>query len=349
MIAIQNLIQAARQAPSADNSQPWHLTWNGERLSISYDAKRVAEKTFVCRSQATLLSIGAAIENIQTQARSLSLNAVIDWIGEGDTYAHIRFESTNSPPETGIPSSEIRHTNRFAYKSTPLPKAIITGLNALETSSARQQIVEDKQQIKAISGLIRQASEIRFQTEEVHRWLGDSLRFSNDPVKNADGLEIATLGLPPGGSLVLKLIRKWERMRTLNRLGVYKFLASSDAAPVKKAPMIIAIFSNDTEQGVVEAGQLLARSWSYLNVNGIAVHPYYVIPDQLDRLREGKIPSHLTVQARALKADCAHLLTSTNQERLCMLLRVGYPKKLNPPRSSRLPLEQVYSDLSKGK
>lgn len=57
---VKFLVTAGLQAPTADNSQPWHFSWDGSCLALSYDADRVSGLTFPSNDPATLLSVGGA-------------------------------------------------------------------------------------------------------------------------------------------------------------------------------------------------------------------------------------------------------------------------------------------------
>ncbi|MCP5302123.1 MAG: hypothetical protein H7A03_03020 [Pseudomonadales bacterium] len=355
MNIIQQLITAAHSAPSADNSQPWHFDWDGTRLTVKYDSERVAGKTFPPESQATLLSIGGSIENICTLLNSYGLEPSVHWPpASGDTcpyYAQISFTQT-SAKASALDSDTLktilnRHTNRFPYQKEPLKHSAQQSIETLSCGNARLLFIEERDQRNGLWELVKSATEIRFQTKEVHEWLGASLRFKKDSVKNSDGLDIDTLGLPPGGSLMLRGISNWNRMKWLNKLGIYKLLAKIDSAPVRQAPAIIAIVGQNNRQGAIEAGRLLVRCWNALNAQGLAVHPYYVVSDQINRLQEGTVPKELTDQAQQIQQKCNGIFQLADSETLYMLLRTGYPKKEKPPRSARLPLEQVFSDHSK--
>lgn len=349
------LAKAGHAAPSADNSQPWHFDWDGSGLAIRYDDKRVAGHTFPRDNPATLLSIGAAVENIVTTAHQLGLDSDIHWSpneesGRGN-YATIVFKpGPNSDSQTSIKKSDapLRHTNRFSYHKKAIPFTVLETLDGWAEGSAHLLTINEPGEIRKIGQLVKTASEIRFQTEEVHKWLISSLRFSCESVKKADGLDVRTLALPPGGGLLLKFISDWNRMKVLNRLGIYKFMAQVDSAPVSAAPSLLAVIASADTNGAIAAGRLLTRGWSYLNSQQIAVHPYYVISDQLVRLAAGAVPPALTTMADKLATDCNEALGLSRGERLHMLLRIGYPKKKRPPLSLRLPIESVFSDLSAG-
>ena len=349
---ILQLVNAGHRAPSADNSQPWHFHWNGEQLSLRYDHARVTGRTFPPDNQATLLSMGAAVENIVNAAQQRDLKTEIHWWPEGEAnrgyYAALTFKPSPVKPllERTKQYPSIRHTNRFPYKNTPLPQDVLDRLGELSENSARLITINEPSQITQVGQLVKSASEIRFQTREVHEWLMASLRFSEDSVKEADGLDLKTLALPPGGSYLLKFIGDWNRMKVLNRLGIYKFLATVDSAPVAGAPALLAVIAPPDATGALDAGMLLNRSWSYLNGQHIAAHPYYVISDQLARLSTGTVPSDLVGAATTLANNCQSTLGLSEGESLHMLLRVGYPKKQTPPSSLRLPIEKGFTDTS---
>jgi len=348
---IEMLIRAAQAAPSADNSQPLRFTWDGNRLSVHYDADRVSGKTFPADNPATLLAAGAAIYNVCETARLLDLSTEIEGFsaayGVSAPYAHIKILPQATPgkvPDTSPTKSILdRHTNRFPFTSEEIPSQLLEQLETMQQGEARLLAITEPSRVKRIGELVKKASEIRFQTREVHEWLGSSLRFPGKGVKKADGLDLKTLALPPGGGLLLKLISDWRRMSTLNCLGFHKLLSAIDARPVEHAPALIAIIAPDTSQGMLSAGQLLERCWIYLNSQNIAVHPYYVISDQLVRLKSNSVPPHLIGLAETIKASARQELGYSSSEHLCMLLRIGRPKNPSPERSLRLELEEVFS------
>ena len=310
-------------------------------------------RTFPADNPATMLSVGAAVENILNRAHQLNLSTELKWWPHGPAatgyYADIRFNkatSPNIPAATKVNTPISRHTNRFPYRKTLLPSSTLATLRELHESRARVVVIDDGGKIKELGKIVRKASEIRFQTREVHEWLGESLRFSNEGVRNADGLDVHTLGLPPGGTLLLKFIRSWKRMSFLNRFGIYKLLSKIDAAPVSCAPALMAIISPLGEDDIIAAGRLLNRGWMYINSEQIAAHPYYVITDQLVRLETKSVPVSLTKQAATLKTECEQVLKLAEGERLQMLLRLGYPKQEAPPQSMRLPIEVIFTDFS---
>jgi hypothetical protein len=346
-ITVRKLAELAHTAPSADNSQPWRLSWDGETLAIAYDTERVSGKTFPADSPATLLSIGAVVENIITVATDWDLQPQLEYreklpSTEGE-YARIHFlgsDQDNAKIGTDHCVSR-RHCNRRKYTKTPVPITVSKALITLREGASRTLFIEEKSVIQRIASMVQLASEIRFQTREVHEWLGKSLRFSSRTANRGDGMDIATLALPPGGGLFLRLVSDWHRMRILNRLGIYKVLSAIDSAPIKSAPGLIAVIGGTDALETINAGRVMGRTWTLMNSQGLSMHPYYVIPDQLARYRDGTIPSNLIASARSILQGCKRDFKLQKGETLHMIFRAGYSTK-SPVYSQRLPLGAVY-------
>ena len=348
----QFLSQAAHQAPSADNSQPWQLSWHNQSIAVSYDTLRVSQKTFPADNLATLLTMGAVLENISQAASAAELTftshmpLLVNPIQS--VYFQLVFERITKETKVSLETLPLfkRHTNRFPYQSKVLPETLLTVLKNLTVGSARVQVIEQRPVIKAVGKLVRLASEMRFQTQEVHEWLAKSLRFK---VKNTDvygeGLDVASIDLPIGGRLFLSWISSWRRMKWLNKLGAYKAMALLDAQPVNKAPALVAIVGTGQFADRLAAGQLMNKVWITLNEQGIAVQPYYVLADQLQRRQANQIPMSLVSQADELYAQTKQLFQLGDGEEIVMLFRIGYPTK-TPVKSKRLALDKVCSKIS---
>lgn len=345
------ILDAIQQTPSADNSQPWRLICKKNTLTVCYDQKRCAQKTFSVDNPATLLSFGALLENIYQSAQALGLEFELKIPEPFDLDNPVYFDVTFFIKENPIISDKKciplfnRHTNRHPYLDKVLPKAHVEILRKMTINEARIVIIEDRSEIKNIAELVRLASEIRFQTQEVHEWLGRSLRFGIKSEEHNDGLDVNTLDLPPGGKIFLRLINNWQRMKLLNIMGAYKVLSAIDSKCIKQAPALVAIISPNGFKNILSTGQLMNRVWIKLNDQGIAVQPYYVVSDQLHRRESGLIPKGLEKQATFVFNKANSIFHFNQNESLQMLLRIGYPTK-KPILSKRLPIEAVFSELA---
>lgn len=342
----QCLLEAARWAPSADNTQPWRLVVaSPDRLDIRYDQERAEGKTFSATSEAVALSIGAMAENIirVAHAGNISCSAVFQPdANEPVLLCSIHLGSETWDAEKGgheLNAVKQRHTNRHPFSKTTIAKP--QNWPTLPVAARATMLwLDEKSKKGALAEMVKLASAMRFQNKEVHEWLAASLRFDAIDVACGDGLDVATFHLPPGGKYLLKLISSWSRMQKLNCIGMYHLLANMEAQPIKAAPAIVAIVTEQTTESAFNAGRLMQQVWLALNQAGLAVQPYYVVSDQLQRLKhKQQHPEHLA-QAQQLQLMTTRVLGLKEGQSLAMLLRVGNPT-VDPVRSRRLPLDQI--------
>lgn len=328
---IIDLARAAAAAPSADNSQPWQLTYCEPELSIAY-AERVTGKTFSPHHHATRLAIGAMAENLYAAASAMQVG-LEPMPARAGAYLIFRVDGSHALPLADAHPLFLRHTNRFAYQRDTLSGGILEEIKALHEGAAGLQVITDPSEIRLLARATNLSSRIRFQTREVHELLAHSLRFDPAEVAHGDGLDVSTFDLPPGGRFLLSITRDWQTMARLNRLGGYRIFAAAESKPVARAPAVIAVLGGDP----IDAGRLMQRCWTLLNAAGLALQPHYVVADQLLRLQQGLLPlSHESVLRPV--ADIVAKLFGTAQ--LHIMLRCGVATR-STPRSRRLALSDV--------
>ncbi|MCP5416586.1 MAG: hypothetical protein H6965_05805 [Chromatiaceae bacterium] len=337
--SVYYLLSAAHKAPSADNSQPWCFIWDGKRLLLKFDEGR-ANRIFSLESHAIRLTMGAVLENLALAQHASGISARWTPTTQPEIFGDIEVDTDiKVPADAWSHPLFTRHTNRFPFKDSGLPSPVMDGLSSIREGEAGLRIFSGKGPIAQIAGLVKTASEMRFQMKELHEWLGESLRFTPEEAAKGDGLDVETLALPFGGRALLNLIKDWKRMEILNRLGGYRLLAAIEATNFKKAGAVISILGPRGKKHEIDAGRILERAWILINEAGLAVHPYYVVSDQLIRAGEKSIPSHLkSTTDRLLKKKKEIFGASSNVH---MLLRVGYPSQQHVP-SRRVPLEKIY-------
>ncbi|MBJ7312445.1 hypothetical protein ACFOLJ_23180 [Rugamonas sp. CCM 8940] len=340
---IPQLARIGALAPSADNSQPWTLRWDGRELSLNYADRHGAGGVFNADSHATLMAVGAVLENLDMALAANGLAA--DWrMGNGGGQPYAALGLPRLPPRFSAPDGPLlRHTNRLGFRATPLPADLISQLG-LGDDRALKLLVERGQR-KRLVRLVRLCSEARFCNRALHDWLFDSLRHTPQQVARGDGLDVDSLGLPPGGRQMLRFISHWPRLAVLNRFGAYKLLALSEVKLIAAAPGLLCVTGGADRNSIIDAGRRMTRVWTALNLQGIAAQPYYVVTDQLNRRRNGTLAAGFDGAMTAVEQEVAALLGLAEGSMLHMILRVGYPADA-PLRSRRLPLEAVFHDAS---
>lgn len=337
---IQELASVAARAASADNSQPYRLHWNGRQLALRYAERHPEYNVFGPGSHATLLSAGGVIEYLEQVLEASGVAPPWQW-GGGDGQPYASLDLPDVPAQWRVPPALLqRHTNRAPFRRTALPAELLQQAGALSEGAQQIQLLQQPDQRKRLIQQMRLCAEARFCSRELHEWLQGSLRRTPAQVAQGDGLDIACLALPPGGRQMLDFIAPWPRMARLNALGAYKLLALSELGPLNSAPVLLCLAGPDGVRHALDAGRLLARVWCWLNAQGIAVHPYYVVTDQVSRLQAGSVAPGFAAQVAQASGAVNDLLQLAPGARLHMILRLGYPSR-EVPRSRRLPAEQL--------
>jgi hypothetical protein len=338
---IHMLARAAHAAPSADNLQP--LRFVHHERTLTFLPRYTSGPTFPRDHPATYLAAGAALENAvqAAEAMEVGVSAVIP-SSTADHYVAMTVDPGERDVASRVESHGLfaRHTNRHPFRPTPVDDDVLTTIAEMREADARVVLMRRRDQIDELADVTRLASEVRFRTPEIHRWFAASLRFTPTAAACGDGLDVRTFDLPPGGYQFMRYIAEWRRLENLNRIGVYRLLASIEAKYVRTSPLAVGIIG----QPNANAGRLMERVWIELNAHGVAVQPFYVIPDQIQRLAAQTVPSPMQESVRSLERRTRALLDIAAGESLQMVLRAGLPSR-PAVRSLRLPLQDVLSPL----
>lgn len=330
------VLEAARSAPSADNSQPWCFEWDGHNLIARVHRRSGFPEGY----HATTIALGAAAENLSKALQALSLEESSWFFGPpGPDGVFARGPVTRNSGGAAfndVPLWKQRHTNRLPYRPEIDPNV------ADELATCRVGKVEVRlitgYAIRQAADWVRQASEVRFQTREVNEWFAASLRYGDSLEDRASGLHVDTLALPPGGVGLLKLMSDWNRLQWMNRMRAYKFFAAVEAANFQKTPLVVAIVGPSERAVAFDAGRCLQRVWLKVTEFGLSAQPYYVVTDLLNRLDSNGVPEKCKDQSLALqdriRSEYGH------ENTLHCVLRIGKP--VGEIRvSSRLPLNKL--------
>jgi hypothetical protein len=277
----------------------------------------------------------------QSLAIALAASGAADTITVHESAAGWELETAvgaaSSVESPAIRSLHARHTNRLPYRSDP-----VTWLHPTQSwpGSSQVRFIKDRGAIAEVAAATRLCSAARFNSRELHEWLFSSLRWTDQEAARGEGLDMATLHLPPGGRQFMRFIAPWSRMERLNCFGLYHVMAAADTKLVAQAPVLVAISGGGDSASVWEAGRAMQQIWVQLNAAGYAVHPYYVIPDLANRLVSGQLAPKWHAEVRQALALVHESCGFNNGESLHILLRVGLPTQ-PAIRSRRLPIEQL--------
>jgi hypothetical protein len=335
--------QAARHAPSADNSIPWQYSWlENDALLLVNDKARsgnATDTTYIL----TNLAMGAAAENALLAASTLGITSAVNYSKDEDEIrATISFELANDNQNTPLDADlaqqiELRHSDRrFPYKGE-ITEDIITNLqDSISDPAHSLKVYNTKNTIKEIVPYIRRAEAVRFKSESLHSELFDTVKF--DEVSPDEGMTLDVLGIEAPARPMFRLLRKWSAMKFLNLLGTSQLIAiRSVTLPIINSPGLAMITTpSDSAQNIFNAGRQIQRVWLQATSLGLAVH-LYAAPGVLT-LAKPDLPTKLLSELAEVEDYLDEITPGT--DKAIMFFRLGY-KEGTPPRSGRRSLKSL--------
>ncbi len=343
------ILQAAVQAPSGDNCQPWRFHADQQKIKLSMRPE-VDRSLFNVEQYATLIACGAVLENMGLAATRYGFESSIEYFPQpvdALRVADIHFQSDGikeDPLQRYIP---VRHTNRSDYDDRAIPGRTLAGLRAQGDPfpGVELELIEDRERRREVARLVWEADRIRLENRRLHAHFMRMVRFSTaDAMRRRDGLPLENLEAGKGGNLFLRLTRPWPAMRLCNHLGASRMIARISYNAILRASAVGLVRCRDSSpRSFLDGGRALQRIWLAATRAGLDFQPMTAITlfrlrwqlgaqadfphDQRERL-EKIWPVYDDLLGDARFPDQGHV----------MLFRIGYGRRVSC-RTLRRPLD----------
>lgn len=277
------LIEAAIAAPSAGNVQPWKFTWHHGYLMIFLDPNRI-EFFGDYQRFASLLSVGAVLENLELTAHQLELKIKTQLYPNGQDSllaAAVSFYPHREGEAKALLADFIhkRHTNRNLDDGGELPIDFLQELQDLHRQALEKgvsiQIIQDEQDIHTLGRAVAKADVQRLLHKEGHQGFYHEIRWGDDEARRkGDGIDIETVEVSPSELAGFSIARDWEAVKLLSEknLGSAFGRLSLKQIRASRALIHIAARSFDPEH-IVAGGRVMEQTWLLAEKYGIGYHP----------------------------------------------------------------------------
>jgi sulfur-carrier protein adenylyltransferase/sulfurtransferase len=280
--AVDEILHAARWAPSGDNEQPWSFEKLGPETVLVHVARQDGGNIYHYRNdEPNLLAAGALLESLRIAASAHGRGMA--WRLDGDTDP-LRLHVTFFADETVVPDPlysalGLRSVDRKRYRIRKLTGARREALEAALGGALRIDWYETAAERWRFARLSALATSIRLRAPEtlpVHQHI-----IEWDKPLSADKIPAGALGLRRS---TLRLMR-WalgdrRRMEWLNRLGGadlatlemdYAPILFSSAAFTLRFPAVIP--PGQKLENLLRAGEHIQRFWLVATQLGLALQP----------------------------------------------------------------------------
>ncbi|MGH7141414.1 MAG: hypothetical protein ACREGH_02160 [Minisyncoccia bacterium] len=328
---VGELLRTAVWAPSGDNSQPWKFAWDGSRLEV-WMLPEKDHPILNAFDRGTLIAHGALLANIELLAATYGTQALTELFPDTEQQnllARIAFGSHSGNTSPLAADITRRHTNRRPYDTVPAITRKLEEVMRLAGSSinthVREMRMEDRQ---SVGNALSVMEEIALATPELHRlFFADILWSPKEAERGVPGLPLISLELPPPARLLLRVLRHWLIMQTLNKIGFNRVIAKANATVYRESGAFVAFTLPDkTRESYIACGRELQYFWLAATHAGLSCQPVTGVIFVAELLKEGvPLPLRPVHGTRAEEAygTIRQCFGISPEKTIGMLLRVG--------------------------
>lgn len=346
--ALKKIINAATQAPSGDNCQPWRFVVRGNEIRV-FNVPERDTSLYNWGQRAAYVAHGALIENISITASALGYGAKIDIFPESenpDLVAVIHLEKSTPKDEPLYSYIDKRVTNRKPYKKTPLTEEQRVELQrtSSEIDGATFMFTEDLQKITLLAEAGSVNERILLENRRLHEFFFGHINWTEkEELEKRYGLYIKTLELPKPAEIGFKLFSHWAVLRILNKIGASKAVARQNAQIYASSSAIgIITIENDTPLAFIRAGRLLQRVWLKTTKMDLSLQPLAGITFFMQKLLAEGSQAFSTDHIKLIKTRF-NIIKETfgiNNEVVAIMFRIGHGDEPSA-HSLRFPIEEA--------
>ena len=179
--------------------------------------------------------------------------------------------------------------------------------------------ITDRPRIRAFARVVASSDRFRFQYEPFHHEIYRQLRFSREEAERTrDGLDLRTLELPPGTSLILRFLRPWKRMQWIHRLRLTGLLTFPSSLSVWKSGALgVLSIPAPAIEHFIAGGRAFQRIWLAAQGESVSLQPLgslAIFLGQMEQLAGATSPrptnSSRSVSASNSANSCPRLRTA---------------------------------------
>jgi molybdopterin/thiamine biosynthesis adenylyltransferase/nitroreductase len=348
---IAAVVNAAAQAPSAGNDQPWKWLFRNGRLHLFHDTFR--SHAFVnINNAAAHLSLGAAFENALLKARQLGYEtetSLFPLPSAPELVATIDFQQ-NEDKAAGADNADLapfidtRATNRnYGIPYALNPNELGSLRDTVErVEGAQVQFIQDKDQISQLGKIIGACDLMLMLNEAGHQdFFERNIRWAGSDSEYGDGFEIQSIAANPQLMATLAILKEPKIARTLRAVGGGNALAEATQAAINTASCIAAVIVDDVKNEYFKGGIAAQRLWLRVEQLGLSAEPLNSALALFERLATGDGLDALEKdKLTGLQQQFENIVSIQNNTKAVFLLKIN-KTEMPTIKSKRLPLNEI--------
>ena len=293
---IKEIVDAAIQAPSGGNVQPWKFVYHNNILFVFHD-EHYSYSLLDYNNLGSYVALGAAIENISIKSNTLGLDTLINYFPANGTkklVAAISFSRSGTGKKNKILEEGIysRLTNRNAGAPQPIEESIYKKLgdSIAAYDNAKLHLVTDRAVMDKVGELLATTEMLRIIHARGHYdTFTKELRWTpEENEEKRDGIDVRTMGVSAAEVAALRIAEDENAiafLRNLNGGHAFKKMVRKNVGSASALGIIT--MPEYSELDFLKGGRAMQRVWIEANSMGVSFQPIAQLVFFLARMKFG--------------------------------------------------------------
>lgn len=349
---ISEIVQAACNAPSAGNNQPWKWRYKDGRLLLLHDRYR-SWSWGDYGEMGSLMSLGCALETVTLKAAELGYKANIQFIQDPNAciVAEVRLLKEDSAPSNLLSLASglnIRQTNRRNAERIVISPDIISQIEQSVSTVPNMKFffTSDEKQLAQLGTILASCDRIRLLHELGHEEFYHEIRWSKEEaLQKKDGIDLSLVNLTESEKAGFFVANDYNAVKFLKEMNLgsgFKRLSTKSIQSASGIGIICVDGFNRTN--LLTVGSAVMRAWITANLNNLAVYPMLSAPFFFNRLVHGKgidIPQQFMGELTELRETFLKIFPLKDNLAEVFLFRLSKQEETSP-RTQRLDIKDTF-------
>lgn len=281
------VLQYGTYAPSGDNCQPWLVKIDNDTVSIILDTTK-DQSLYNYKQIASLLSLGAFVENISIASMQVGFNVEINFQEGNELVAKIKFIDSQPIKHELFEYIKKRCTNRKPYKDYTLSQEDISYLET-PYHFAKLKIETNSSKINHLAHAASQNEALVLNNTNLHNFLFSHIVWSETEMNaQKQGMYVRTLEMNSFQEKIFSLCSNWRILKFLNKLSLYKKIAKENEIIYAKSSAFGLLVSDSlSSENLFNVGRQMQSLWLKVISVGLSLHPLTGIIFLKNRIKNG--------------------------------------------------------------
>ncbi len=273
---IDQIVDAARLAPSGGNVQPWRFVTDG--VSIQFHLDPTKTSVMDVQHRGSYLALGAALFNARVMAASLHRLGSVQLFPDSSNPWHVATMTLGTALDPEIAELAESLVSRSANRRMGLPGTIEPMIvermrRAVEREGASLHVTTERERLVALAGQLGEADRLRFLIDRVYSDMMGELRWPGSDDLH-EGLDVRTLEMDPGTLGLFEILQRRDVLDHLDTWQGGRILSQrTQGAVITSSGLCLVTVPRSEPTWYVRAGAAVERLWLLGEQHGIAMQP----------------------------------------------------------------------------